>query len=113
MESSQTGRRKSKNSILGALVLNDSDNVATAARQVAADEEILVHSPSGSSNLTISEFIDTGHKIALTNIRDGEPIIKFGEVIGEATKEIESGDHVHTHNMKSLHGRPIKPRARN
>ena len=45
--------------------------------------------------------IPAGHKIALTDIAEGGKIIKYGEVIGTATCDIQSGDHVHTHNVKT------------
>lgn len=40
-----------------------------------------------------------GHKYALCEIKSGENIIKYGFPIGHATKDIQKGEHVHTHNM--------------
>ena len=40
-----------------------------------------------------------GHKYALCEINSGENIIKYGFPIGHATKDIQKGEHVHTHNM--------------
>lgn len=45
--------------------------------------------------------IPAGHKIALKDIKAGEPVIKYGEVIGRATKDIKAGEWVHSHNLKS------------
>jgi hypothetical protein len=42
-----------------------------------------------------------GHKIALRDIDCGEPIVKYGAVIGEAVRSIKKGTHVHLHNIKS------------
>ncbi|WP_414714864.1 UxaA family hydrolase [Sporomusa sp.] len=42
-----------------------------------------------------------GHKVALTDIRAGEHIIKYGFPIGHATSDIKAGDWVHTHNIKT------------
>lgn len=42
-----------------------------------------------------------GHKVALTDIKKGEDIIKYGYPIGHATEDIKKGDHVHTHNVKT------------
>lgn len=47
----------------------------------------------------LKEDIEKGHKFALKNIRTGEKVIKYGEVIGRATKDIAPGEHVHSHNM--------------
>jgi altronate hydrolase len=41
------------------------------------------------------------HKIALRDIKKGEYVIKFGCQIGVAYSDINEGEHVHTHNLKS------------
>ena len=48
-----------------------------------------------------NEKIPSGHKFALRDVGAGEPIIKYGEVIGRATADIAPGEWVHTHNLKS------------
>ncbi len=48
------------------------------------------------------ENIMAGHKIALRDISKGEKIIKYGYPIGFATQDIKKGEHVHTHNLKTL-----------
>ena len=48
-----------------------------------------------------NETIPAGHKYALRDIAKGEYIIKYGEIIGRATQDIEQGEWVHTHNVKS------------
>ncbi len=45
--------------------------------------------------------IPAGHKFALRDIAAGERIVKYGEVIGTAAADIQKGDHVHTHNVKT------------
>lgn len=45
--------------------------------------------------------LDDGHKYALTDIKKGENIIKYGNPIGHATEDIPKGAHVHTHNVKT------------
>lgn len=53
-------------------------------------------------NLDLLEPIPKGHKFALENIGSGEPIVKYGAVIGTATKDIKKEQWVHVHNMKTL-----------
>lgn len=48
-----------------------------------------------------TDKIPAGHKYALKNIKKGEYVIKYGEIIGKATQDIEEGEWVHTHNLKS------------
>ena len=45
--------------------------------------------------------------MAIEPIREGEPVRKFGQIIGFATEDIAPGDMVHTHNC-----RPARLRAR-
>lgn len=45
--------------------------------------------------------VPLGHKIALADLAKGDPVIKYGEVIGNAVEAIGKGRHVHTHNLKS------------
>ena len=45
--------------------------------------------------------VPTGHKFALCDIKAGEYVIKYGEVIGRATADIASGEWVHSHNVCS------------
>ncbi|MBQ8395815.1 MAG: altronate dehydratase [Oscillospiraceae bacterium] len=45
--------------------------------------------------------LNTGHKVALCDIKCGENIIKYGFPIGHATADISEGDSVHTHNLKT------------
>ncbi|HLH34907.1 MAG TPA: altronate dehydratase family protein [Alloacidobacterium sp.] len=49
--------------------------------------------------ITAKNPIPTGHKIALRAIAAGESILKYGQVIGHATRAIEAGEHVHSHNL--------------
>lgn len=45
--------------------------------------------------------LDNGHKYALCDIAKGEPIIKYGFPIGTASENIQKGEHVHNHNLKT------------
>ncbi len=52
--------------------------------------------------IEVLQDIPLGHKIALREIKKGEKVIEYGEVIGIATSDIKKGEHVHVHNIKSL-----------
>jgi len=49
--------------------------------------------------VTLTEDIEKGHKFALKDIKSGEKVIKYREVIGRATADIVPGEHIHSHNM--------------
>lgn len=74
------------------------DSVAVAIQPVAKGETLSV----GGVTVTALEDIPAGHKIALKDIREGEPVIKYGYQIGAAKHEIRQGEHVHTDNLHTL-----------
>ena len=45
--------------------------------------------------------IPLGHKIAMTDLNEGDAIIKYGHDIGKVVKNIKKGEHVHVHNVKT------------
>jgi len=51
--------------------------------------------------VTPEKSIPTGHKLAVKEIRKGDHVVKYGQVIGTATQDIGLGDHVHVHNVMS------------
>ena len=48
--------------------------------------------------------LETGHKVSLCDINEGEDVVKYGYPIGRATCFIAEGEHVHSHNMKTKLG---------
>jgi altronate dehydratase len=84
-----------------AVVISGADNVATALEPLEAGRTVRI----GEVVLTIAEAIPRGHKVALGAIAAGEPVIKYGSPIGNASADIAAGAHVHTHNVASTRGR--------
>jgi altronate hydrolase len=75
-----------------AILLSPNDNVAIANAPLDAGFVL----PGG---VTASGQIDLGHKVAVKHIAMGAGVIKYGQVIGRATIDIQPGDHVHSHNL--------------
>ena len=75
--------------------LHPNDEVAVAKRTVKAGTELR----NGSVRVTAAKTIPAGHKIALEAIHDGEPVRRYGQIIGFALGDITAGEHVHTHNL--------------
>lgn len=65
------------------------------------NENLLQIAPSDNVGVALSGEL-TAHKFALRDIAAGEKVIKYGMPIGVATSDIKAGDHVHTHNLKTL-----------
>ena len=74
------------------------DNVAVALRALSAGEDVAVDGIS----LTLNTDVPAGHKVALKDIAQEEPVIKYGFPIGAAKEAIPAGSHVHVHNLHTL-----------
>ena len=74
------------------LVLSPADNVAI----------LTARAPEGARPLgqgrPLGAPVAAGHKIARADIAEGADVLKFGQVIGYATRPIAVGEHVHVHN---------------
>jgi altronate dehydratase small subunit len=90
---------------IDAIMIKEQDNVATALRDIQPNEEITVGVDDEAKPFVVQEFISYGHKFSVKDIVLGENILKYGEIIGRATKEIRAGTHAHIHNIESLRGR--------
>ncbi len=89
------------------VVLNETDSVAVARKPIAKGTEV------SEIAVTARADIPSGHKIALRALHPGEPVIKYGQVIGCASQAIAPGDHVHVHNvvMPEAHASDALPPA--
>lgn len=88
-----------------AVVAHPSDNVATAVKDLAKDQEVVVSSGSTTETVVLLQDIPFGHKLALRDLSPGDEVRKYGEAIGRATRQIRRGEHVHVHNVESARGR--------
>jgi altronate dehydratase small subunit len=79
------------------LFLNPKDNVCTAIAPIPAGATLQI---SGNT-VVIKQNIPLGFKIAGCDLVTHESVIKYGVSIGSATRDIELGELVHLHNMKS------------
>ncbi len=92
-----------------AIVVDKLDNVATALRNLEQGESIHVDIGGTENEIVVKESILQGFKITLEDISEGQPVIKYGEVIGLATVNIAEGICVHVHNIEGVKGRGGKP----
>lgn len=77
--------------------MDSSDNCATALEDVSKNSQVHIF----DIIITLNHDIPLGHKIALTDIKKGDLIKKYGQIIGVATEDIAKGDWIHTHNLTS------------
>lgn len=79
------------------LRLAEADNVYIATGPLRPGDVVR----ADGRDLSISEPVELGHKIAARAIEAGEKIVRFGMPIGSAIQAIAAGAWVHTHNLTS------------
>ncbi len=84
-----------------AMVLNPADDVATALRPLSAGEWVQIQGQNQTRSIQALEDIALCHKLALHPLAAGQPVRKYGEVIGFTLQAVAAGEHVHIHNLKS------------
>ena len=91
-------------SIPQLLVHDRSDNVGVVVVEgLTAGTEMLcvVTHDNSDFRLTAKADIPIGHKVALTELTEGDTVIKYGVDIGRMVGPAEPGSHVHVHNLKT------------
>ena len=78
---------------MNSIRINKEDNVALCVEKIEKGDIVM--------GVTALEDIPFGHKMALEDIKNGENIIKYGNPIGHAERDIKKGEWVHSHNLKT------------
>lgn len=79
--------------------LHADDNVVVALTDLAAGARL------AGLGVPLAGPVKRGHKIAARAVAAGAPVIRYGQVIGQATADIAAGEHVHVQNLgMSAHG---------
>ena len=78
--------------------LNPKDNVGVVIQDVSAGETV-----DFDNGLVVTALDDIvlPHKLALCDMKAGDYVVKYGEIMGYATVDIPAGRHVHDHNCDS------------
>jgi altronate dehydratase len=76
------------------IILNENDNVGVSQFIIPAKSKI------EDQNIVSVDDIPFGHKVCLKKVNKGESIIKYGQIIGFASENINPGEHVHSHNLE-------------
>ena len=80
-----------------ALRLNAQDNVVIALQDLPSGTDLGQLSPT--SSCATQSAVPRGHKIAIQPISEGENVVRYGQIIGQAKSDIAPGAHVHTDNL--------------
>ncbi|WP_409526031.1 UxaA family hydrolase [Nitrincola sp. MINF-07-Sa-05] len=77
----------------GTIRLHPNDNVVVALEDIPAGTQLV-----GITDV-LQQLVPQGHKIASNPIAEGRNVIRYGQIIGQATRDIALGEHVHVHNL--------------
>ena len=86
------------------LVHEAKDNVGVVVIEgLTAGTEMLcvVTHDNSDFKLTAKHDIPIGHKVALSDLKTGDTVMKYGEDIGKMIGDAATGEHVHKHNCKT------------
>jgi altronate dehydratase len=75
--------------------LNAKDNVVVARIPLSVGAKASFE----GREVRLRQAVGAGHKVAVSDIAEGAPVLKYGEVIGVAREHIQPGDLVHVHNL--------------
>ena len=73
--------------------LHPNDDVVIARAQLVGGTTLL------DEKITISGLVPPGHKVATRAIKAGEPVRRYNQIIGFASRDIVPGEHVHLNNL--------------
>ncbi len=71
--------------------LHPNDDVLIARSQLVGGVNV--------EGVSVRGLIPAGHKVAIRAIDIGQPVRRYNQIIGFASKPIAAGEHVHTHNL--------------
>jgi (2R)-sulfolactate sulfo-lyase subunit alpha len=85
------------------LVHEKADNVGVATVDIKAGENAkgLFMDTQEKIEMKAVQEIPLGHKIALTELKVEDSVIKYGHDIGRVVADIKPGEHVHINNLKT------------
>jgi altronate hydrolase len=83
-----------KSGDLAVIRLNPLDNVLIARQALPQGLHL------DAEAITVRQPIPSGHKLATERVEQGQPLRRYGQIIGFASQAIDAGDHVHVHNVQ-------------
>jgi len=85
------------------LIHEEADSVGVATVVIKAGETVkgLYMDTQNPVEVKVLDDIPLGHKIAMTDLKVDESVIKYGSDIGKVVADIKKGGHVHTQNLKT------------
>ena len=86
-----------------AVQIAPGDHVAVALRDLSGT--VRVRCGDEILSVALREPIPLGHKFALSDLSEGDEVLKYGAPIGRLIRPVAAGEHVHVHNLRSQRAR--------
>ena len=86
---------------INAILIHSRDDVATVIAELREGDRAIFFKNEEITQIPVVGTIPQYHKLAVRDIHKEEPIRKYGEIMGQATRDIAQGSHVHDHNVDS------------
>lgn len=86
---------------MNAMIIDEKDTVAVAIEPIHKGDAVTFLLSGKEEAVKALDEITIYHKIAVKEMKKGEPVVKYGEHIGLAVDTIAVGEHVHVHNVES------------
>ena len=90
------GAETASGAVASVLALHPDDPVRVARVALEPGTRLVLDGRA----VTVADHVPPGHKVAVRDLDGGEPVRKYGQVIGVATGRIAAGEHVHDHNLR-------------
>jgi altronate hydrolase len=74
--------------------LHPNDDVVIARAQLVGGTTLI------DERVTVAGLVPPGHKVATRTLRAGEPVKRYNQIIGFASRNIAAGEHIHLHNLE-------------
>jgi altronate hydrolase len=74
--------------------LNPADDVVIARVELPGGTTLVKE-----ANVVVATRVPAGHKIAVREVKAGQPVRRYNQIIGFATRDIRAGEHVHVQNL--------------
>ena len=88
-----------KQEVCNAILIDPRDSVATVTVPVRSGETVCWAAGGAAACLTALEDIPRYHKVAVKPVPAGDAVLKYGEYVGRASRDIPAGAWVHVHNL--------------
>lgn len=88
--------------MINSFIVHPNDTVAVVNKSISKGENVAFIFDDKEITIKAMDDIPAYHKVAIKTVKKGKTVLKYGEVIGYATADIELGFHVHTQNLSDL-----------